>query len=90
MSEHAVGRPALREYGRADRHAGRPHRGRTGHSDNNGHTTGGWDGNGPASHDGWPLWLAVTVTVLLAVVLTWLGMVTQIWANLTGAQLPGA
>jgi hypothetical protein len=37
-----------------------------------------------------PVWFAVTVVVLLAVGLTYLGMLTQIWANLSGAQLPGA
>jgi hypothetical protein len=37
-----------------------------------------------------PVWLAVTVVVLVAIGLTYIGMVTQIWANLSGAQLPGA
>jgi hypothetical protein len=37
-----------------------------------------------------PVWFAVTVVVLLAVGLTYIGMLTQIWANLSGAQLPGA
>jgi hypothetical protein len=36
------------------------------------------------------VWFAVTVVVLLAVGLTYVGMLTQIWANLSGAQLPGA
>ncbi len=37
-----------------------------------------------------PVWFAVTVVVLLAVGLTYIGMLTQIWANLSGEQLPGA
>jgi hypothetical protein len=37
-----------------------------------------------------PVWLAVTLVVLVAIGLTYLGMLTQIWANLSGAQLPGA
>jgi hypothetical protein len=37
-----------------------------------------------------PVWFAVTVVVLLAAGLTYIGMLTQIWANLSGAQLPGA
>jgi hypothetical protein len=37
-----------------------------------------------------PVWFAVTVVVLVAIGLTYIGMVTQIWANLSGAQLPGA
>lgn len=49
--------------------------------------SGRGDGPGPAPL---PAWLAVTIVVLLAVGLTYLGMVTQIWANLSGAQLPGA
>jgi hypothetical protein len=36
------------------------------------------------------VWFAVTVVVLLAAGLTYIGMLTQIWANLSGAQLPGA
>ena len=49
---------------------------------------GGWgDGRRP---DPLPVWFAVTVVVLLAIGLTYLGMLTQIWANLSGAQLPGA
>lgn len=37
-----------------------------------------------------PLGLAITLIVLVAALLTYLGMLTQIWANLSGAQLPGA
>jgi hypothetical protein len=60
---------------------------------------GGRDpGGGGGRHGGersrfrreWPLPLAVVVVVLLAALLTWLGMYTQIRANLAGAQLPGA
>jgi hypothetical protein len=36
------------------------------------------------------VWFAVTVVVLLAGGLTYIGMLTQIWANMSGAQLPGA
>lgn len=46
-------------------------------------------GEGPR-HRGIPRWLAVLVTAALAALLTYLGMLTQIWANLAGAQLPGA
>ncbi len=48
--------------------------------------TGG--GSGPRRD--WPLVPAVLVVVLLAAFLTWLGMYTQILANLAGAQLPGS
>lgn len=37
-----------------------------------------------------PAGLAVVLIILVAVLLTYLGMLTQIWANLSGAQLPGA
>jgi hypothetical protein len=49
----------------------------------------GGPGDGPRP-DPLPVWFAVTVVVLLAIGLTYVGMVTQIWANLSGAQLPGA
>lgn len=39
---------------------------------------------------GWPAGLAVLVTAALAALLTYVGMLTQIWANLAGSQLPGA
>jgi hypothetical protein len=49
------------------------------------------DGGGGGDPRGnWPLALAVAVVVLLAALLTYVGMLTQIWANLSGAQLPGA
>ncbi len=58
---------------------------------------GGRAGGGGSPGDGgpdprreWPLVPAVLVAVLLAALLTWLGMYTQIQANLAGAQLPGA
>ncbi len=57
---------------------------------------GGEAGPGPDENGGsgpirqWPLVPAVLVAVLLAALLTLLGMYTQIQANLAGAQLPGA
>lgn len=49
------------------------------------------DGDGGGEPRGnWPLALALVVVVLLAALLTYVGMLTQIWANLSGAQLPGA
>lgn len=39
---------------------------------------------------GVPRVLAVLITAAVAAGLTYLGMLTQIWANLAGAQLPGA
>ncbi|OLT00132.1 hypothetical protein BJF90_07595 [Pseudonocardia sp. CNS-004] len=50
---------------------------------------GGGDGRG-GGRAPLPVWLAVTLVVLVAIGLTYLGMLTQIWANLSGAQLPGA
>jgi hypothetical protein len=50
----------------------------------------GGGGDGPAGRGSWPLLPALIVIVLLAVLLTFLGMLTQIWANLAGSQLPGA
>ncbi|MQA85633.1 MAG: hypothetical protein GEV03_13645 [Streptosporangiales bacterium] len=47
------------------------------------------DGGGEPRRN-WPLGLAVAVIVVLAALLTYLGMLTQVWANLSGAQLPGA
>jgi hypothetical protein len=37
-----------------------------------------------------PVWLAATVASLVAIGLTYLGMLAGIWANMSGAQLPGA
>lgn len=48
----------------------------------------GGDGREPRRN--LPLGVAVTIIVLVAALLTYLGMLTQIWANLSGAQLPGA
>ncbi len=48
------------------------------------------NGGGPDPRRDWPLVPAVLVAVLLAALLTWLGMYTQILANLAGAQLPGS
>lgn len=39
---------------------------------------------------GVPRVLAVLITAAVAAGLTYLGMLTQIWANLAGSQLPGA
>jgi hypothetical protein len=49
--------------------------------------TGGPGGGRP---DPLPVWLAVTVASLVAIGLTYLGMLAGIWANMSGAQLPGA
>lgn len=45
---------------------------------------------GPGPRRGLPLWLAVTATVLLAALLTFLGTAHHMWSNLSGAHLPGA
>jgi hypothetical protein len=49
--------------------------------------TGGGEGPRP---DPLPAWVAVTIVVVVAIILTYIGMLTQIWANMSGAQLPGA
>jgi hypothetical protein len=40
--------------------------------------------------DPMPVWLAAIVVSLVAIALTYLGMWAGIWANMSGAQLPGA
>lgn len=50
----------------------------------------GRGGDDPQPAGGMPPALAVAVIVLVAVVLTYLGMLSQILANISGAQLPGA
>ena len=50
----------------------------------------GGGGDRPAARGSWPLVPALVVIALLAAVLTFLGMLTQVWANLAGSQLPGA
>lgn len=50
--------------------------------------TGGGGGGGRRRNI--PVAVAVLAIVALAVLLTYLGMLTQIWANVSGAQLPGA
>lgn len=55
-----------------------------------GRVPGGGGGDRPAARGSWPLLPALVVIVLLAALLTFLGMLTQIWANLAGSQLPGA
>jgi hypothetical protein len=62
---------------------------RHGGGDGDGRLPGGGGGR-PAGRGSWPLVPALMVIVLLAVLLTFLGMLTQIWANLAGSQLPGA
>lgn len=47
-------------------------------------------GGRPSPPGEWPLVPAVIVVVLVGALLTFLGMLTQIWANLAGAQLPGS
>lgn len=47
-------------------------------------------GGGRAPQKQWPLIPAVVVVVAVGALLTFLGMLTQIWANLSGAQLPGS
>jgi hypothetical protein len=57
------------------------------------------DGGGPAGTGGgggdggrrqWPLLPALLAAAVVGALLTFLGMLTQIWANMAGAQLPGA
>lgn len=60
-----------------------------------GHDGGGFLGRGgegdrPSPQKEWPLVPAVIVVVLIAALLTFLGMLTQIWANMAGSQLPGS
>ncbi|MGH3343052.1 MAG: hypothetical protein ACRDPK_09255 [Carbonactinosporaceae bacterium] len=61
----------------------------------------GMDGGGHGGHGGhggdrgpapreMPRGIAVALVVALAALLTFVGMLSQIWANLSGAQLPGA
>lgn len=47
-------------------------------------------GDRPSPHREWPLVPAIVVAVLIGALLTFLGMLTQIWANLAGSQLPGS
>jgi hypothetical protein len=47
-------------------------------------------GDGPRPQKEWPLIPAVIVVTLIGVLLTFLGMLTQMWANMAGAQLPGS
>lgn len=60
---------------------------------------GGGDGDGgflyrggdrPTPHREWPRVPAIVAVVIVGALLTFLGMLTQIWANLAGAQLPGS
>lgn len=36
------------------------------------------------------IWLAAFITALIGALFTFLGILTQIWANIAGTQLPGA
>jgi hypothetical protein len=47
-------------------------------------------GGQPSPSREWRLVPAVVVAVLIGALLTFLGMLTQIWANLAGSQLPGS
>jgi hypothetical protein len=57
-----------------------------------GHPTGagGDHGDGGGGRRQWPLLPALAAAGLVGALLTFLGMLTQIWANMAGAQLPGA
>lgn len=48
------------------------------------------DGGGDGRPEGIPMTVAIVVIVLIAALLTFVGMQTQIWANIAGSQLPGA
>lgn len=62
-----------------------------GHNGGGGDSGGCWQGRGGwGFHREWPLVPAIVVAVLLAALLTFLGMYTQIQANLVGSQLPGS
>ncbi|MGH3329560.1 MAG: hypothetical protein ACRDPT_17510 [Streptomycetales bacterium] len=50
----------------------------------------GYGGEGSPAPRGVPRGIAVVLVVLLAGLLTFFGMLSQIWANMSGAQLPGA
>lgn len=50
----------------------------------------GRGGGRPSPQKEWPLVPAVIVVTLIGVLLTFLGMLTQMWANMAGAQLPGS
>lgn len=52
---------------------------------------GGGGGRGPRGRsDQWSIPLAAFVTALIGALFTFLGILTQIWANMIGSQLPGA
>lgn len=47
-------------------------------------------GRGGGDRQSLPVGVAVALIGALAALLTYLGMLTQIWANMAGAQLPAA
>ncbi|HJR51586.1 MAG TPA: hypothetical protein VJ794_10795 [Gemmatimonadales bacterium] len=48
------------------------------------------EGDGGGERRVLPLGVSVALILLIATLFTYLGMLTQIWANISGAQLPGA
>ena len=50
----------------------------------------GEGGERPSPARAWPVVPVILVTGIIAALLTAFGMVTQIWANMAGAQLPGS
>lgn len=50
----------------------------------------GRGGDRPGPQKEWPLVPAVIVVAAICALLTFLGMLTQIWANMAGSQLPGS
>lgn len=50
---------------------------------------GGWRWRRGRSEQ-YSIWFAALVTALIGSLFTFLGILTQIWANMAGSQLPGA
>lgn len=61
-----------------------------GHNGGGGNASRGLQEGGSGPPQDWPIVPAVVVAVLLAALLTWLGMYAQLLANLAGARLPGS
>lgn len=75
--------PKEREPVAATGGAGRPPR--------RGGSGGGGGGRGPRGRSGQhSIWFSALVTALIGALFTFLGILTQIWANMIGSQLPGA